>query len=137
MGRNSLNSQIRKKQHDKQIAENVMMLKKIHFAEPTIKFSEQQKHSNKAERLKQLISNGGARQSMMHAARAMIFSPEASCKRGNRPSSHQRTSSAKKAHGSYDMRSAKAIGFQIHQEPIVEKTRKPRKNKKNRDANPS
>ena len=71
--RSSLNSSKRKWEQQKQIEDNIMMLKKIHFAEPTIKYSEQLKHQTRAERLRQQIMSGPARQSMMHAARNFIL----------------------------------------------------------------
>lgn len=40
MSKRSLNSEMRKRQHQKQIAENIRLLKKIHFAQPTIKYSD-------------------------------------------------------------------------------------------------
>lgn len=62
------------------------MLKKIHFAEPTIKFSEQLKHQSKAEKLRRQIMSGSTRQSMMQAARAMLL-PRSSVKIGERRAS--------------------------------------------------
>lgn len=52
------------------------MLKKIHFAQPSVKFSEYLKHEKHTEKLKKQISNGSARLSMMQAARDVIVSKE-------------------------------------------------------------
>ena len=41
----SLNYVMRKNEQTKQIEENIMMLKRIHFAKPTIKYDEYQKHA--------------------------------------------------------------------------------------------
>ena len=40
----SLNYQNRKKEQARQVEDNIMMLKKIHFAEPVIKYAEQRRH---------------------------------------------------------------------------------------------
>ena len=53
-----------------------MMLKKIHFAEPSIKFNKYKNHEQNVERLKKLISTGGSKQIMMQAARDLVISKE-------------------------------------------------------------
>ena len=55
-----------------------MMLKKIHFAEPSVKFQTYKNHEKNVERLKKQISSGASRQAMMQAARDMIISKEVS-----------------------------------------------------------
>lgn len=86
----SLNSEMRKRQHQKQLAENIMMLKKIHFAQPTIKFADQLKHQERTEKLKAQLSNGSTRQSMVMAARALVSSP--GVRRGSYSTSSRRGS---------------------------------------------
>ena len=52
------------------------MLKKIHFAQPSIKYSDYLKHERNHEKLKRQISNGSARLAMMQAARDVIVRKE-------------------------------------------------------------
>lgn len=51
----SLNYIMRRKEQTKQIEENIQMLKRIHFARPTINYQSQQKHAEKADQLKKRI----------------------------------------------------------------------------------
>jgi hypothetical protein len=67
---------LRKKEQTKQIEENIMMLRKIHGARPSIKNSEFVKHEKKSKYLKKMVSDGSKRQSIIQAARAMIISQE-------------------------------------------------------------
>lgn len=53
-----------------------MMLKKIHFAEPSIKIQHYKDHEKNVEKLKRQISSGASRQAMMQAARDLIISKE-------------------------------------------------------------
>ena len=53
-----------------------MMLKKIHFAEPSIKIQYYKDHEKNTEKLKRQISTGASRQAMMQAARDLIISRE-------------------------------------------------------------
>lgn len=64
-GKTSLNYQIRRKEQAKQIEDNIMMLKKIHFAQPSIKFNQYRTHEKNVEKLKRQISSGASRQAMM------------------------------------------------------------------------
>lgn len=50
-----------------------MMLKRIHFAKPTIKYDEYQKHAQEHDRLKDLIRTNGSRYAMVEAARHVIL----------------------------------------------------------------
>jgi hypothetical protein len=50
-----------------------MMLKKIHFAEPVIKYADQRKHERSTEKLKKQIMQGNQRMAMMQAARDIII----------------------------------------------------------------
>ena len=52
------------------------MLKKIHFAQPSVKYSEYVKHERNVEKLKKQISNGSTRLTMMQAARDVIVAKE-------------------------------------------------------------
>lgn len=74
--RHSLNYSMRKREQAKQIEDNIMMLKKIHFAEPSIKLQYYKDHEKNTEKLKRQISTGASRQAMMQAARDMIISRE-------------------------------------------------------------
>jgi hypothetical protein len=64
---------MRKRLHARQIEDNIMMLKKIHFAKPVIKYSDYIKHQRASEQLRNQLMSGAAKTSMMHAARAMVF----------------------------------------------------------------
>lgn len=74
--KSSLHSAARKREQDKQLEDNIKMLKKIHFAQPTIKFNEYKAHEKKVGKLKQQISSGTSGYAMMQAARDMIISTE-------------------------------------------------------------
>ena len=74
--KNSLNYNNRKREQAKQIQENITMLKKIHFAKPTIKFNDYKAHEKKVDKLKSQIQTGSVRYTMMQAARDMIISTE-------------------------------------------------------------
>lgn len=50
--KSSLNYQYRKREQAKQIEDNIQLLKKIHFAAPTISFDKYKKHEKDTERLK-------------------------------------------------------------------------------------
>lgn len=54
------------------------MLKRIHFARPTINYQSQQKHAEKADQLKKRIQNSGSRYAMVQAAREVILKAESS-----------------------------------------------------------
>ena len=51
----SLNSGIRKKEYAKQLDDNIMMLKKIHFAQPSIKFQDYIKHAEFTDKMKKKL----------------------------------------------------------------------------------
>lgn len=72
----SLNYIMRRKEQTKQIEENIQMLKRIHFARPTINYQSQQKHAEKADQLKKRIQNSGSRYAMVQAAREVILKAE-------------------------------------------------------------
>lgn len=52
------------------------MLKRIHFARPTINFQSQVKHAEKSDQLKRRIQNSGSRYAMVQAAREVILKTE-------------------------------------------------------------
>jgi hypothetical protein len=52
---------MRKREQAKQIEDNIMMLKKIHFAEPSIKIQYYKDHEKNTEKLKRQISTGASR----------------------------------------------------------------------------
>ena len=72
----SLNYINRRNEQSKQIEENIQMLKRIHFARPTINYLQQQKHAEKTEQLKHRIQHGGNRYAMVQAARDVILQAE-------------------------------------------------------------
>ena len=74
--KNSLNFLSRKKEQAKQIEDNIMMIKKIHCAQPTIKVTEFRNHEKQAKKLKKIVSTGDKRQSIVQAARELILSQE-------------------------------------------------------------
>jgi hypothetical protein len=43
---------MRRKEQAKQISDNLMMLKKIHFAEPTVKYNSYKLHEKNVQKLK-------------------------------------------------------------------------------------
>ena len=49
-----------------------MMLKRIHFVQPCIKYNEYRQHEAKVDKLKRQICTGNSRLTMMHAARDLI-----------------------------------------------------------------
>ena len=49
------------------------MLKRIHFAKPTINYQEQKTHGEDYEKHKRRIMNGGNRYTMLHVARDVIL----------------------------------------------------------------
>ena len=61
----SLNYINRKNAQTRQLEENLLILKKIHHAEPTLKISEFKKHAKEAKRLKKMVSDGSHRQSLI------------------------------------------------------------------------
>mmetsp|Transcript_9386 Transcript_9386/g.14303 ORF Transcript_9386/g.14303 Transcript_9386/m.14303 type:complete len:155 (+) Transcript_9386:941-1405(+) len=52
------------------------MLRKIHFAQPSIKLSDLRRHELKTNKLKKMVSDGSKRQSLAQAARDIILSQE-------------------------------------------------------------
>ena len=72
----SLNYVMRRKEQTKQIEENIQMLKRIHFARPTINYQAQVKHAVKSDELKRRITNSGTRYAMVQAAREVILKAE-------------------------------------------------------------
>ena len=72
----SLNYVMRRKEQTKQIEENIQMLKRIHFARPTINYQAQVKHAEKSDELKRRITNSGTRYAMVQAAREVILKAE-------------------------------------------------------------
>lgn len=65
----SLNYVNRKNELQKQIDENIRMLKKIHFVKPTVQLKDHQKHATKHKQLKEMVSEGSMRQAIVQAAR--------------------------------------------------------------------
>ena len=72
----SLNFINRRKEQEKQIDQNILMLKKIHFAKPSINLTEFRRHELKQNRLKKLVSEGTQRLGLAQAARDLILSKE-------------------------------------------------------------
>lgn len=52
------------------------MLKKIHFVKPSVQSREHQKHAQRSKQLKNMVSDGSKRQSLVQAARELIISKD-------------------------------------------------------------
>jgi len=65
----SLNFVSKKRNMEKMIAENLMLMKKIHFAQPTVQAFEHREHERNIKKLKKLVSFNSMRQSMITTVR--------------------------------------------------------------------
>lgn len=71
--RGSLNYVARKRELEKQIDCNILMLRAIHYAKPAIKKVDHDKHFRKTEQLRRIMSDGFRRQEIYHAVRGEQF----------------------------------------------------------------
>jgi hypothetical protein len=69
----SLNFVARKRELEKQIDSNLLMLRAIHYAKPAIKKVDHDKHYQKTEQLRRIVSDGFRRQEIYHAVRGEQF----------------------------------------------------------------
>ena len=92
--RNSLNFISRKKEQARQIEDNIMMLKKIHYAKPSVQSSEHKKFHQKTQKLKKMVSDGSKRQSIVQAARDLIISQEIKVNKRLGQSKHSKNNSS-------------------------------------------
>ena len=51
----SLNFVNKKRNMEKMIQENLMLMKKIHFAQPSVQYTEHQEHEKNTKKLKKLV----------------------------------------------------------------------------------
>eukprot|EP00347_Sterkiella_histriomuscorum_P014020 403362468 len=66
---NSLNFLQRKKELEKIMQENIFMMKKIHYAQPSVQYNEHIQHQQEVKKLKKIIQYNSMRQSMITTVR--------------------------------------------------------------------
>lgn len=65
----SLNFINKKRNMEKIIQENIMMMKKIHFAQPSVQYEEHKEHERNVKKLRKLVGFNSLRQSMISTVR--------------------------------------------------------------------
>jgi hypothetical protein len=69
----SLSFQLKKRQQQQQIEENLQMLKKIHEAKPSVNFDEHLQHQKRTKKLSKMIGMSSSRQHMLSTVRSLCF----------------------------------------------------------------
>lgn len=70
----SLNFINKKKAMEKLITDNILMMNKIHYAVPSVQYSNLKEHAKNSRKLKKLVSMSSMRQSMISTVRNYFVS---------------------------------------------------------------